>query len=206
VEASGDRADHWDDAYTTRGSEGVSWFQSEPAVSIELIEALGIDRSAPVIDVGGGASVLADRLLDLGFTDVSVLDVSEVALEAGRQRIHDADRVEWLREDILTWQPGRRYELWHDRAVFHFLTDPEDRKRYIETMVSGVAPGGWIVVATFADDGPEYCSGLPVARYSADELVAVLGDRFSLAQSKRELHTTPADVVQPFTWVSGVVA
>jgi trans-aconitate methyltransferase len=173
---------------------------------MELIEALGIDRSVPVVDVGGGASVLVDRLLDAEFTDVSVVDVSEVALETGRRRVHEADRVAWLREDILTWQPDRRYGLWHDRAVFHFLTEAEDRNRYLATMLSAVAPGGWIVMATFADDGPEYCSGLPVARYSPEELVAVLGDRFSPVQSKRELHTTPADVVQPFTWVAGVVA
>lgn len=197
------RSSHWDEAYSTRGTKGVSWFQSEPTLSLDLIHSLGVDRSTPVVDIGGGASVLVDRLISLGFSDVSVLDVSEVALRAGRDRIGDTEGVTWLREDVLSWSPARSYGLWHDRAVFHFLTSKEDQQNYLKTLWSTIAPGGFIVIATFASDGPEYCSGLPVARYSDDGLVDLLGARFSLEDSRRELHVTPGDVTQPFTWVAG---
>jgi hypothetical protein len=161
VTSSAGRSRHWDDAYSTRGTQGVSWFQHEPTVSLELIDSLGLDRATPVVDVGGGASVLADRLLGAGFTDISVLDVSEVALNDARRRIGDTESVQWLHEDLLSWSPARRYGLWHDRAVFHFLTDEDDQNVYLETMRSALLPGGSLVLATFAEDGPERCSGLP---------------------------------------------
>jgi trans-aconitate methyltransferase len=183
----------------------VSWFQSEPTISLELIASLGLDVATPVVDIGGGASVLADRLLGAGFTDISVLDVSEVALHAGQQRIGDTPCVEWLHEDLLSWSPARRYGLWHDRAVFHFLIDEEDRGAYLKTMRSALRPGGSLVLATFAEDGPEHCSGLPVARYSVDQLLTRLGVRFELRVAHRELHVTPGGVVQPFTWIAGTV-
>jgi hypothetical protein len=205
VTSSTERTRHWDDAYATRGTEGVSWFQSEPTVSLELIRSLGVDRATPIVDVGGGASVLPDRLLARGFTDISVLDVSDVALRAGRQRIGDTTSVKWLHEDILGWSPARRYGLWHDRAVFHFLTERDDQRDYQETMTSAVEAGGFLVIATFAEDGPEHCSGLPVARYSVPELLSLLGSRFELVASRRELHNTPRGAVQPFTWVAGTL-
>jgi hypothetical protein len=203
VTTSAERTRHWDDAYSTRGTEGVSWFQPEPTVSLELIGSLGLDRVTPVVDVGGGASVLADRLLARGFTDISVLDLSDVALRAGRQRIGDTTCVKWLQEDILSWSPTRRYGLWHDRAVFHFLTGKDDQRDYLETMRSALVSGGFVVMATFAEDGPEHCSGLPVARYSVPELLSLFGSRFGLVGSRRELHNTPGGAVQPFTWVAG---
>jgi hypothetical protein len=149
--------------------------------------------------------VLADRLLGDGFTDISVLDVSEVALNAGRRRIGNSPFVQWLREDLLAWVPARRYGLWHDRAVFHFLTDEHDQGAYLDKMRSALLPGGCLVLATFAEDGPERCSGLPVIRYSVDELRARLGSRFELTVSRRELHTTPGGAVQPFTWIAGTL-
>ncbi len=200
---SAKRADHWNAAYLTRGMEGVSWFQAEPTRSLDLIRVLEIAPSTSVIDVGGGASVLVDRLLASGFTDVTLLELSSAALKASRERIGKSDQVTWLPEDILTWKPDKHYGLWHDRAVFHFLTDPSERQRYLETMWSAIEPGGKLAIATFADDGPEYCSGLPVARYSADDLLAVLGDRFEVQETQRELHTTPAGTTQPFTWLAG---
>ena len=203
--SSAERTRHWDDAYSTRGTEAVSWFQSEPTISLELIGSLSLDRATPIVDVGGGASVLADRLLTRGFSDISVLDVSDVALRAGRQRIGDTTSVKWLHEDILSWSPARRYGLWHDRAVFHFLTDEEDQGVYLEKMRSALTPGGALVLATFADDGPEHCSGLPVARYSVDQLLTRLGSRFELTASRRELHATPGGALQPFTWIAGTV-
>ncbi len=200
---AGERASHWDDTYATRGAQEVSWFQPEPTVSLEIVRELEVDRSTPVIDVGGGASVLVDRLLSAGFDDITVLDISEVALATARNRTGEIERVTWLQEDVLAWKPGRRYGLWHDRAAFHFLTTPHDRDAYVNTMSCALRPGGFVVVATFAGDGPEYCSGLPVARYTADDLVAVLGRRFCPRLTRREEHTTPAGVLQPFTWVAG---
>jgi hypothetical protein len=204
VSSPADRRRHWDDAYAARGN-AVSWFQPELTVSLDLISALGVPPSAAVVDVGGGASHLVDRLLELHYADVSVLDVSDVALAAARERLGAAARVSWLHEDVLSWRPTRRYGLWHDRAVFHFLTGEDEQSAYLETMVSAVDSGGSLVMATFAGDGPEYCSGLPVARYSTEDLVERLGRRFSLMFSRRELHSTPGGTVQPFTWVAGTI-
>jgi hypothetical protein len=170
-----------------------------------MIRSLGVAPGVPVVDVGGGASPLVDRLLALGYADVSVLDLSEVAMEEARRRVGTAGPVSWLREDVLEWHPERRYGLWHDRAAFHFLVDEADRARYLEVLFGAVEEGGAVVIATFANDGPEYCSGLPVARYSEDDLVRVLGDRFVPAEGRRETHRTPAGTVQPFTWVAGRV-
>ncbi|MFZ0059641.1 MAG: class I SAM-dependent methyltransferase [Acidimicrobiales bacterium] len=169
---------------------------------MELIDLLGISPSTAVVDVGGGASSLVDRLVKRGFTDISVLDISAAALEAGHRRVGESAPVQWLHEDLLVWQPGRRFGLWHDRAVFHFLTDEVDRERYLAALASGLEPGGALVMATFAEDGPEFCSGLPVLRYSSEELVDVLGRGFRAVATRRELHTTPSGVVQPFTWLA----
>jgi 2-polyprenyl-3-methyl-5-hydroxy-6-metoxy-1,4-benzoquinol methylase len=204
--SSNTRADHWETAYERRGVTEVSWFQTEPVVSLELIEVLGVRRDAAVVDIGGGASSLVDHLVERGFTDLSVLDISETALRAAYQRLGVSVPVSWLHEDLLFWRPGRQFDLWHDRAVFHFLVDKEDRDAYLETLRSGIAPGGALIVATFAEDGPEYCSGLPVARYSAVDLGSVLGDGFVVVETRRELHTTPAGVPQPFTWVAARAA
>ncbi|HXY28680.1 MAG TPA: class I SAM-dependent methyltransferase [Acidimicrobiales bacterium] len=203
---SPERATHWDAAYRSRGVEGVSWFEATPTVSLELIGRLGIEASAAVLDVGGGASSLVDHLMAAGFVDVTVLDVSEVALDMGRRRVGDRPEVSWLHQDVLVWQPDRRFGLWHDRAVFHFLTEEADRVRYLSTLAAAVGPNAGIVLATFAPDGPEYCSGLPVVRYSAEALAAVLGNRFTVVASRREVHTTPGGVAQPFTWVAARAA
>jgi hypothetical protein len=198
-----DREGHWDAAYRTRGTEGVSWFQAEPVMSLQMIQALGTEPTTAVIDVGGGASSLVDHLVADGFLDVSVLDLSEIALDEGRARLGDVGAVTWLHQDVLTWGPSRTFALWHDRAVFHFLTDEADQRKYLETLSEALEPGARLVMATFADDGPEYCSGLPVARYSVQGLKAVLGRRFSLVEQRREIHTTPGGALQPFTWISG---
>lgn len=168
------RARHWDEVYERRGALGVSWFQPTPAVSLELIGTLEIPRDAAVIDIGGGASSLVDRLVDQGFRDLSVLDVSGTALEATRRRLGGDVPIAFLERDVLEWRPERQFHLWHDRATFHFLVDRAERDKYLATMRSAIRPGGYVIIATFATDGPEYCSGLPVARYSADSLVSVL--------------------------------
>lgn len=197
---------HWDEAYGNRGVEGVSWFQTEPAMALELIRLLGTDPSGPVLDVGGGASALAGRLVDDGFSDVTVLDISEVALEECRRQLRGRAGIRLIRQDILAWRPDRSYALWHDRAVFHFLTDERERATYLATLSRALAPGGNLVMATFAEDGPSYCSGLPVARYSGETLSQLLGDAFVPVATRREVHTTPAGVTQPFTWIAGRMA
>ncbi|MGH9096226.1 MAG: class I SAM-dependent methyltransferase [Acidimicrobiales bacterium] len=191
------RARHWDAAYESRGVTGVSWFQTEHTVSLELFALLEISPGAAIIDIGGGSSLLLDRLLGLGYTDLSVLDVSETALGGARKRVGQGAPVSWLRQDLLSWHPERRYDLWHDRAVFHFLTEDTDREAYLDRLHSSLAPNGGLVMATFAEDGPEYCSGLPVSRYSADALSNVLGPRFEVVEVRRELHTTPAESTNP---------
>ncbi len=155
--SSSARADHWDAAYETRGVTEVSWFQTEPVVSLELIETLGVRREAAVVDIGAGASSLVYYLVERGFTDLSVLDISETALRAARQRLGTRTPVSWLHEDALLWRPDRRFDLWHDRAVFHFLVVEEDRDAYLNTLRAGMAPGGALIMGTFAEDGPEYC-------------------------------------------------
>ena len=200
---SEEQARHWDAAYAGRGVRGVSWYQGSPTVSLELIAALGIGRDAAVIDVGGGASVLVDRLVEKGFTEVFVLDVSPAALAESRRRLGDPAPVGWLCEDLLVWRPGRRFDLWHDRAVFHFLVASADRDAYVRTLRSAIRPDGFVVLATFAPDGPEFCSGLPVARYSAEDLADLLGAGFELLETRREEHVTPEGATQPFTWVAG---
>jgi hypothetical protein len=195
-------AAHWDLAYQTRGVTGVSWFEAVPVVSLELIETLKVPTDAAVIDVGGGASTLVDSLIEQGFGDLSVLDVSESALEAARSRLPAGASVAWLRADVLAWQPERRFDLWHDRAVFHFLVEKADRDAYLAVLSVGINPGGAIVIGAFAEDGPEYCSGLPVARYATHELVSVLGDGFEVVEMRQEKHVTPAGGNQNFTWVA----
>lgn len=197
------RARYWDSAYAGAGARGVSWFEDTPRVSLELIGVLGLARDAAVIDVGGGASTLVDRLVEAGFTDVSVLDVSAAALAEARQRLGDTTAVTWLNQDLLLWNPERRFDLWHDRAVFHFLVAPEDREAYLRALQSAVVPGGHVVLAAFAPDGPESCSGLPVVRYSANDVVRLLGGGFELVETRREEHVTPRGAKQPLTWVAG---
>jgi SAM-dependent methyltransferase len=179
----------------------VSWYQPEPAMSLALIDRLRVPKAAPVIDVGGGASLLVDRLVARGYTDLTVLDVSSTALEIVRRRLDDAGRVRWLHEDIMTWQPERRYALWHDRAVFHFLTNVAERAKYLKIMRQALGDSGALIIATFASDGPERCSGLPVARYDAVDLERLL-DGFTVVESRREEHVTPSGTVQPFTWIA----
>jgi SAM-dependent methyltransferase len=197
-----DLARHWDHAYRRRGSQAVSWYQPTPTISLELIGSLGVVRSDPLVDVGGGASTLVDALVVDGFEDVTVLDVSGVALDEARRRVGDAPGVHWVLGDVAAWLPELRYRLWHDRAVFHFLVEDDDRAGYLATLRAGLAPGGALILATFAPDGPPTCSGLPVARYSVDELAGVIGTGFVVEATRTESHTTPDGTDQPFTWVA----
>lgn len=194
------RREHWERVRESTPSDAVSWFQSEPAVSLRLVtSATGTGGS--VVDVGGGDARLVDRLLDLGYADVSVVDVSARALEAVDERLAAAGRAARLvRADVLEWRPQRTFDVWHDRAVFHFLTDSEDRSRYRAVAERALRPGGAMVLATFAPDGPTHCSGLEVRRYDAASLSAELGPGFVLEHAEREEHVTPRGAVQAFTW------
>jgi SAM-dependent methyltransferase len=197
-----DRRRHWDSAYQDKGVEAVSWYQHEPVMSLELIRLLGVEPSEPVIDVGGGASLLVDRLAHSGFSDLSVLDVSEVALDECRHRLKSHPHVTFIQKDILAWHPSRRFGLWHDRAVFHFLTDERDKDRYMATMGRALKPHGAVVIGAFAQDGPTYCSGLPVARYSPAELADLLGPDLTVMATRKEIHHTPDGAKQPFSWIA----
>jgi ubiquinone/menaquinone biosynthesis C-methylase UbiE len=197
------RKEHWERVYGARAVEAASWFQARAERSMELIAATGVELSAPIIDVGGGASILVDDLLEAGYTNLSVLDISSAAFDAARERLGPeiAGRISWIEADITQADlPENAYEVWHDRAVFHFLTAPEDRARYIETMKRALRPGGWVVMATFADDGPEKCSGLPVVRYRPETLSAELGASFVLDRHFRDAHNTPSGAVQQFLY------
>ena len=195
-------APHWEEVYATRAANEVSWYQRDPATSVRLVEASSADRSAAIVDVGSGASFLVDRLLDDGYRDITLVDVSARALDGVRTRLGEPARsVTFVCSDALEWSPERAYDVWHDRAAFHFLTDDTDRARYVEVASMSVRPGGALIVATFAADGPTHCSGLPVRRHSAHDLAAAFGACFTVESSEREEHVTPAGVVQPFTWM-----
>ena len=194
-----DRQAHWQQVYTSKDERAVSWFEAVPLGSLDLIRATGIGRDAAIIDIGGGASRLVDALLDEGFRDLTVLDVSREALAKSKARLGARGAsVQWLGADVTIWQPARRYDLWHDRAALHFLTAPDERAAYAERFMRAVRPGGHVIIATFAPDGPERCSGLPVVRHDADSLAALLGPSFELIENRRHEHSTPAGAVQKF--------
>lgn len=194
--------DHWEKVYTTKATDAVSWFQPHADFSVGLIKATGAGRDAAIIDVGGGASTLVDDLLADGYTDLSVLDLSAAALAAARNRLGArASAVRWIEADITrTDLPAHSFDVWHDRAVFHFLTAPKDRAAYVQAVFDSVKPGGHVIVATFAEDGPNQCSGLPVMRYRADELHAEFGESFALLSHEKEAHHTPSGIVQQFVY------
>ena len=194
--------DHWEKVYTTRATDAVSWFQPHADTSVGLIKATGAALDASIIDVGGGASTLVDDLLALGYTNLTVLDLSAAALAAARQRLGGkASRVRWIEADITRANlPEREFDIWHDRAVFHFLTSPEERAAYVQAVFRAVKPGGHVIVATFAEDGPNQCSGLPVMRYRPDELHAEFGEAFALLKHEKEEHHTPSGTVQQFVY------
>jgi SAM-dependent methyltransferase len=195
-------AEHWNGVYGS-GATTRSWFQLVPAFSLKMLDTAGATDSDSVIDVGGGAATLTDALLDQGYADVTVLDISATALQLARERLGpQASRVKWVVADVLSWCPERRYRVWHDRAVFHFLTTHDERQRYVGAMNAATGPLSVAVFGCFAPDGPSSCSGLPTARYDTQALAAVLGADWMPVLSEREEHITPNKAVQPFTWAA----
>jgi SAM-dependent methyltransferase len=190
---------HWQNVYTKKGENEVSWFQENPAPSLELIAQVGATPASAIIDIGGGASRLVDNLIDRDFEDVTVLDLSEAALEAAKSRLGSrAARVHWTVADATVWEPLKAYDIWHDRAAFHFLTEDPDRAAYVARLERGLKVGGYAIIATFALDGPERCSGLPVVRYDPVSLGQILGPEFKVVDSRRHVHATPWGTEQSF--------
>ena len=204
--AAFDRKLHWEHIYQDRKATEVSWYQQRPDYSLALISAAGANTSARIIDIGAGASTLVDYLLDAGYQNITVLDIAKSAIEQAKTRLGNrADSVVWLEHDIsdpnfagLT--ADGLYDIWHDRAVFHFLTDAQDRTAYVNTLTCALKPGAQAIIATFALNGPEKCSGLEIVRYSPETLSAVLGDAFRLVETRQEDHVTPANALQSFVY------
>jgi len=194
-----DREKHWQNVYQTKGEREVSWSQSSPEPSLGLIETFAPGPSASIVDIGGGASRLVDALRERGYQRITVLDLSEAALQSAKDRLGaDAASVQWVAADATQWQPPRAFDIWHDRSAFHFLVDANDREAYLARLHQGVRPGGHAVIATFALDGPEKCSGLPVQRYDHAALGRALGSDFALVHHQPHHHVTPWGAAQSF--------
>jgi SAM-dependent methyltransferase len=197
--SAADRQAHWQNVYTTKGENEVSWFQERPSISLQFIESAGGGLDAAIVDIGGGASRLVDALLEAGYCNLTVLDLSEAALAASQKRIGPrAASVKWLTADVTTWQPLEQHDVWHDRAAFHFLTEEKDRQAYISRLKAALRNGGQAIIGTFAMNGPERCSGLPVMRYDAASLATLLGPDFRLLADRVEEHRTPWAASQIF--------
>jgi len=194
--------DHWEKVYSTKSTDAVSWFQPHADLSLDIIKATGVAPGAAIIDVGGGASMLVDDLLDNGYTNLTVMDLSATALATTKVRLGKrAYQVQWMEGDITkVFLPEHHFDIWHDRAVFHFLTSQEERNAYVQQVFNSVKHGGHVIVATFSEDGPDQCSGLPVMRYSADGLHDEFGEAFTLLSHRKEEHHTPAGTVQQFVY------
>jgi len=192
-------ADHWERLYQGKNAAELSWFESTPRRSLQSIRDTGVSLNAPILDVGGGASLLVDELLQLGYTNVTVLDLAPAALAQSKDRLGPAaERVTWIATDVTTFRPLRRYAVWHDRAVLHFLPGKLEQESYVEALRNALAPGGHVILATFGPGGPTRCSGLPVQRHSVETLSALLGPEFELRSSTFEDHLTPTRVAQRF--------
>lgn len=197
-----DLQEHWERVYGTKAPDQVSWFLPHLQTSLDLIERAAGNRSASIIDVGAGASTLVDDLMAAGYGDLTVLDISEAAIELAKKRLGEASKsIRWLRADVTEKHfPARCFDVWHDRAVFHFLTKPEERLAYVRNVSRAVKPGGHVIVSTFGPEGPRKCSGLDVMRYDAASLHDEFGTRFRLVESSQELHRTPFGTTQQFLY------
>jgi SAM-dependent methyltransferase len=196
-----DWKDHWENVYADRNPAEVSWYQSHPQYSLSLIEDTGIGKAASIIDVGGGASTLVDHLLETGYRDVTVFDIARSAIVQAQNRLGNRSQlVTWIEGDITSYSPGQEFDIWHDRAVFHFLTQERDRACYLEVLLKALKPSGQAIIATFSDCGPSQCSGLDVVRYSPETLRQALGQQLRLVETFTEEHHTPGGGLQQFVY------
>lgn len=191
---------HWDKVYSEKQPTEVSWYEPMPEISLSLIRDCSLKKDAAIIDIGGGDSFLAEFLVSQGYTDVTVVDISQNAIERAKERMCEkADEVTWIVADAATFKPTKKYDLWHDRAAFHFLTDENDQKNYLKTLFEAVKPGGYVIMSTFSDTGPTTCSGLPVQRYSVGEMQKIFEEEFSVLSGRTVDHSTPSGGTQNFT-------
>jgi SAM-dependent methyltransferase len=196
-----ERKGHWEGVYRDKNSTEVSWYQEVPDKSLALVVSTGTSQKDPILDVGGGASTLVDHLLDAGYVDITVLDLASKAFDQSRQRLGErASAPSWVVSDITRFEPQRKYQLWHDRAVLHFLTDPADRRRYVSVLQQALDPGGHVVIAAFGPKGPRKCSGLEIRRYTLEMLAELLGPEFELQSHELENHQTPMGATQQFLY------
>lgn len=183
---------HWENIYTHKSPQEVSWTQGKPLLTLSWIESLALPKNAPIIDVGGGESHLVDYLIDMGYSDLTVLDISQAALKRSQERLGSkANFVQWIQADLTTFQPKKKYSLWHDHAVFHFLTQKEDINTY--TNMVSTAVDQYLLMSTFSKEGPLKCSGLPITQYDIESISSNFSAAFELLQQDQELHTTPFD-------------
>ncbi len=195
------RKKYWENVYGEKKPVEVSWYQAEPTVSLKIIISTEIDYTAKIIDVGGGASVLVDKLLDQGFQNLTVLDISSKAIHYAQEKLgRRAENVSWIEADVTEFKSSVQYDVWYDRAVFHFLTDSEDRTKYIRRLEEAVKPGGHVIIAAFAIDGPPKCSGLDIERYSPEKMKNEFDDSFEFVNSVSEVHITPWNKEQKFIY------
>ena len=196
-----DRKRHWETVHGQKTPEETSWYQARPGLSLSMIAETGFGRDASLVDIGAGASLLVDHLLDQGYRDLTVVDISSAALDRARGRLGErAALVHWIEADVTAFNPSRQYDLWHDRAAFHFLTDKTDREQYMAVLKKALVPGGQLIVATFAPGGPEKCSGLDIVQYDAARLGKELGPEFILVEQQAEQHVTPSGGQQLFNF------
>lgn len=197
----GDKKEHWEKIYTTKEFKETSWFQKKPVVSLDIIESLGLSREARIIDIGGGDSYLVDNLLDLGYKNLNVLDISEVAIEKAKTRIGEkAGKVIWIVSDAVNYKADKKFDLWHDRAAFHFLTEEKKINTYLDNLKASVKPGGYVILATFSEKGPEKCSGITIKQYSAQDMERLFEKDFEIVRVENIDHTTPWGDKQNFTF------
>lgn len=198
-----DRKSHWEKIYQTKNLSEVSWFQPKPETSLAFLTQYNIQKNAKIIDVGGGDSLLVDHLLDLGYTDITVLDISESAIKKAKQRLGErAVLVKWIMADAATFQPNEQYDFWHDRAAFHFLTQNEEIENYIHSVQKGLTPSGVLVVGTFSEEGPKKCSGIEIKQYSEKSMTEILSGFFEKIKCIVVDHKTPFDTIQNFVFCS----
>lgn len=199
MEANGAKQSHWDQVYSTKVLEQSSWYQPKPSISLDFVKQFSIAKDAAIIDVGGGDSLLVDHLLDLGYQNISVLDISSKALERAQNRLGErAQAVKWICADAAKFEPVEQYDFWHDRAAFHFLTTTADIQHYAQTAAQAVKPGGFLVIGTFSEQGPKKCSGLEIKQYSEQSLVQVFDDQFKKIRCQQVDHLTPTQAIQQF--------
>ena len=199
------KKEHWDKIYSTKTLQEVSWYQPVPKISLELILSLKLSKDSPIIDVGGGDSFLVDSLLNEGYTDLTVLDISKVAIERAKIRLaKNSNKINWIVSDITNFYPERKYSVWHDRAVFHFLRKDQEINSYLKSLNSGTDVNGRLVLGTFAENGPTRCCALDVKRYSFNDLERKIGDQFHIEKMINSIHQTPFKTEQSFNFVQAI--